>query len=118
MKSPKIIEENNEMDSSYFEDLIRILNSNHTVELVDSDKYLFQILYSKVFVQMKEKTTSQDFDMFSNQIEEVLSSEIKKITEEYQNRLEIIMSNTDMKNKIIDFLSKQTYENLRKNVSL
>jgi hypothetical protein len=67
---------------------------------------------------MKEKTTSQDFDMFSNQIEEVLFSEMKRITEEYQNRLEIIMSNNDMRDKIIDFLSKQTYENLRKNVTL
>jgi hypothetical protein len=118
MKSQKIIEENTEMDSSYFDDLIRILNSNHTLELVDSDKYLFQILYSKVFVQMKEKSTTHDFSMFSNQIEEVLFSEMKKITEEYQNRLEIIMSNNDMKDKIFDFLSKQTYENLRKNISL
>lgn len=118
MNVPKRIEKNSDMDSSYFEDLIRLLNSNHTVKLVDSDKYLFEILYSKVLVQMKEKTTAQDFDVFSNQIEEVLFSEMKKITEEYQNRLEIIMSNNDMRDKIIDFLSKQTYENLRKNVNL
>lgn len=117
MKAPKGIEKNCDMESSYFEDLIRLLNSNHTVELVDSDKYLFQTLYSKVFVQMKEKAIAPDFDVFSYQIEKVLFSELKTINEENQNRLEIIMSNNEMKDKIIDFLSKQTYENLRKNDS-
>ena len=117
MKVTKRLEKISDMDSSYFEDLIRLLNSNHTVELVDGDKYLFQALYSQIFFQMRERSAFTDFTGFSNQIEEVFFFELNKINIENQNRLEKIMSNNGIKTQIIEYLSKQVYEQLKANKS-
>ena len=118
MKSPKRIEKIGDIDSRYFDDLIRLLNSNHSVELVDGDKYLFEALYSQIFTQIKQKSIFTDYATFSNQIEDVFFSELDKINMKNQNRLEKIMSNSEIKNQIIDYLSKQVYEHLRSNHSV
>jgi len=118
MKVPQKIEKTSDMDSSYFEDLIRLLNVNHTVELVGSDKYLFQALYSQIFNQMKERPIPTDSAKFSNQVQKVFFSELNRINERYQNRLEIIMSNSEIRNQIIDFLSRQVYQHLSKSTSV
>ena len=99
-------------NSRDFIELIQILRSNHNIELLDTNKYLFQSLYIQIFKKIKDKSISENFAELSNQIGEIFTSELIKINEANQNRFEFIISNSVEKDKVIDILSKLVYHHL------
>ena len=95
-----------------FKELIQMLNSNHNIELLDTDKYLFQALYIQIFNKIKDSSISDNFAEISNQVREIFPSELLKINEDNQNRFEFVSSNSDKKAKLIDILAKLVYHHL------
>lgn len=92
--------------------LIQSLNSHHKVGFGRTQEYILQDLYHRIF----EELSNVPIDVLkagnSNKLKKAFTTELAKMKEQYQNRFEIIMSNNEVKTRIIGYLSEQVYNQL------